>query len=91
MKSGGAATRLLGSAASAGLLPIKALFRKSQHPVPPLPPAKTISRAKGERLVKELCGRFADEVPAAFEKYLQHLASRKSYRRPVKGFPIWAG
>lgn len=57
----------------------------------PLPPAKTVSRSKGERLVKNLCRRFAEEVPAAFEKYLQHLAGRKSYRRPVKGFPVWAG
>lgn len=58
---------------------------------PPLPIPQRVSRSAGERLLRELARRFAAEVPPALAAYSHYLAGRKSFRRPMKGFPVWAG
>lgn len=67
-----------------------AVARMPRRP-PPLPRPSMLSADKGRRFVGELCERFAGEVPGALEGYMEWLAARKSFRRPVKGFPIWGG
>ena len=67
-----------------------AVSRMPRRP-PPFPVASVLSADKGRRFIGELCGRFAGEVPLALDNYIHWLRGRKSFRQPVKGFPVWGG